>query len=195
MDAAPVAPGGAQALINNDVIAVADIELIDVAAIATHQEIIAAAPVEGFTEVGTGDGLVGIGTNQVDVFWIEVGIAQGAVGKFEAFDRIMLAIVPDVLIFQDDLVARAAQRDDQVEGCARHYDVGRINRFEHDAVVALAVERCVDAIAAPEGIDVVAAHANQAIIAGAAVDAVGDGFETIYVIVTRRLGDIDVVLE
>ena len=74
MDAAPVAPGGAEALINNDVIAVADIELIDVTTITTHQEIIAAAPVEGFTKVGTGDRLAGIGTDQVDVFRIEVGI-------------------------------------------------------------------------------------------------------------------------
>ena len=74
MDAAPVAPGGAQALINNDVIVVADIELIGVATITTHQEIIAAAPVEGFTEVGTGDRLAGIGTVKVDVFRIEVCI-------------------------------------------------------------------------------------------------------------------------
>ena len=130
MDAAPVAPGGAQALINNDVIAVADIELIGVAAIATHQEIIAAAPVEGFTEVGTGDRLAGIGTDQIDVFWIEVGIAQGAVGKFEAFDRKMLAIIPDVLIFKDDLVIRAAYRHDQIKGRTRKHDVCRTDPFK-----------------------------------------------------------------
>jgi hypothetical protein len=37
VDAAPIAPGGAQALINNDVIAVANVKLVDVAAIATNE--------------------------------------------------------------------------------------------------------------------------------------------------------------
>ena len=130
MDAAPIAPGGAQALINNDVIAVANFKLVDIAAIATNEQVVPAAPVDGFAEVGAGDGLAGIAADQVDVFRVEIRIAQAAVGKLKGFDGEMLAIVPDVLIFQNDLVARAAYRHDQVEGRARELDIGRTDPFK-----------------------------------------------------------------
>ena len=42
----------------------------------------------------------------------------------------MLAIVPDVLIFQDDLVIRAAYRHDQIKGRTRKLDVCRTDPFK-----------------------------------------------------------------
>ena len=115
MNAAPIIPGGAQPLVNDDVIAIADIKLVDVATIAAQQQIISATPIEGLAEVGAAYGLGGIAADQVDILWIEIGIDEGAVGELEGFDSEMLAVITDVLVGEDELIACATHAQNQVQ--------------------------------------------------------------------------------
>ena len=195
MHAAPVAPVRADAGVDDDVVAVADIEQVGVAAVAADQQVVARAAVDGLGEVGAGDRLRRVRPDEVDVLRIEIAEVQRHVGEFEQLDRELLLAVADILVFQDDPLARRLDRDDEVERGAREFHVAAVEDGEIDAVVAAFVERGVGAVIGAHHVDVVARQAFQPVVAQPAVHPVGETLETVDVIVAVGLGDGDVVAQ
>ena len=114
-DAGPVVPCGAHAGVDDQILTITNVEQIGIAAIAADQRVIAAAPVQRFGEIRPGDQLARRRADKVDVFRVEIGEFQHAIFKGEFFDRELLAVVADELVFQHDLVWRAVDRDDQIQ--------------------------------------------------------------------------------
>ena len=192
---AAVLPVRADAGIDDHVLAITDVKFVTVSAVGADQQIVATAPVDRFGKVGAGDGVVGVGPDEVDVLGVVIGEHQRAVGELEVFHREMLRAVADVLVLEHDPVAGRTDRHDQVERGTRELDVGGQDAVEEQAVVAAVVEHGVGAIAAGEAIRVVPAQSFQPIVARPAVEAVVDPLEAIDDVVLGGLADVDEVLE
>ena len=111
----PVIPRRAHAGVDDQVLAIADVEQIGVASVGPDQRVIAAAPVQRFGEIRPGDDLSGGGADKVDILGVEIGEFQHAIVENEFFHGELLAVGADELVFQHDLVRCAVDRDDQIQ--------------------------------------------------------------------------------
>ncbi|MDT4850550.1 hypothetical protein FQZ97_847020 [compost metagenome] len=186
--------------VDDHVVAVADVEEIGVAVAATDQRVVAAASVDRLGEIRARQRLACGRPDQVDVLRVEVPVTDDTVGENEGLNRILLPAGAVILLLKDDLVTRAAQLQDKRRAGASKFDVVEIDAFENQPIaLALAVKDRVRAVAASEDIGVRAAHAFEAIVAGAAVMGIGDveAVDGVVAIRARQvndvLGELDVV--
>ena len=102
--------------------AVTGIKLVDIAAIAANQQIVAAAPIEQLAKVGTGDRLGSIGADQIEILGIDVEEIDRAIGEHQLFHRKGLHAIAHILVFQHKPLPGGPDRDDQIERRAREID-------------------------------------------------------------------------
>ena len=114
IDPAPVGPARPDAAVDDDILAVTDVELVDVPAVTPGEGIIARAAIEGFAEIRSLKRVAARRADNVDACRHQLGEGDSAVGKFEEFDRKGLHIVAIELVLDDDAFTRCPHHKDEV---------------------------------------------------------------------------------
>ena len=191
-------PDGALLRIFDHVSAIADVEPIGIPVGAADQRVITAQAIDDLGKIATIKRLTRRGADYIHILGIEVTIRNRipglghavAVIEIEMFHGMSLCALAQVLILQDNALARGRDFENQVQTVAQNGHIFERNPVQPKPVVAAAVQNRVSAVTGGIDIGIIAAKAHKAVVPGAPVDQIR-GQEAIYDVIALGLSRID----